>query len=126
MAAVIVTDAPLIPRQLERLAGRASFGMARVGLLDGQTRDGLILALSTTGLRETGDIRSDGTVAAEMIAESELNSLFTAAMDACEESVLNALLQSEPLPDRGLEALQPGDWVERIRAHQKRIDRSRG
>ena len=126
LAAVIVTDAPLIPRQLERLAGRASFGLVRPGALDGQTRDGLILALSTTGLQEAGDIRDDGTVAAAMVGESELTTLFTAAMEACEESLLNALLQAAPLPDRRLEPLAPGDWVEAVRAHQQSMAEPRG
>jgi D-aminopeptidase len=131
LAAVIITDAPLIPRQLERLAGRASFGLARPGALDGQTRDGLILALSTTGLQEAGDIRDDGTVAAAMVGESELTTLFTAAMEACEESLLNALLQAEPLPHRRLEPfhlepLAPGDWVEAVRAHQHSMVEPRG
>ena len=126
MATVLVTDAPLIPRQLERLAGRAALGLARVGLLDGRTREGLVLALSTTGLQEVGDVRSDGTVAAAMVAESELSTLFTAAMEACEESVLNALLQAEPLPHRGLDVLSPGAWVEQVRGHQKRVQGSGG
>lgn len=118
-AAVIITDAPLIPRQLGRLAGRAAFGLVRVGLFDGHTRDGLVVAVSTTGLVGR-DVKPDGTASAAMVGESELSQPFTAAAECCEESVLNALLMSTPLPDRGLAGLAAGDWVDGLRGAQSR------
>ena len=60
-AVVVATDAPLIPRQLERLAGRAALGLARTGLWNPHTREGLVLAFSTTGIiQEAGRTCEDG------------------------------------------------------------------
>ena len=90
-AAVIVTDAPLLPVQLDRLAQRASFGLVRVGLLDEHTSGGTILALSTTALRDDTPA-GPGTVRASATAESGLPELFAAAAESCEEAVLNAVV----------------------------------
>lgn len=92
-AAVVVTDAPLIPGQLARLAGRAAFGLVRVGLLDAGTRAGLVVAVSTTGLDdEQAAPGSPGSVVARTLPEAALPELFAAAAEACEEAVLNALV----------------------------------
>ena len=112
-AAVIATDAPLLPVQLDRLAQRAAFGLVRVGLLDENTSGGTILALSTTGLRDDAPA-GPGAVRAAATAERALPELFAAAAESCEEAVLNALVAasaqpsldgSPPLP---AERLRPG------------------
>ena len=90
-AAVVATDAPLLPVQLDRLALRASFGLVRVGLLDEHTSGGTILALSTTALRDDTPA-GPGAVTAAATAEGELSELFAAAAESCEEAVLNALV----------------------------------
>lgn len=94
-AAVVATDAPLIPRQLERLAGRAALGLARTGLWNPQTREGVVLAFSTTGLVEEG---------VRMVGEERLYALFTAAAEAAENAVVDALLAAEPVG--GLKAMR--------------------
>lgn len=90
-AAVVVTDAPLMARQLDRLAGRAVLGLARVGLYDSGTREGLVVAQSTTGLSAP----DDGEGALEpvgLLGEAHLPGLFQAAAEACEEAALNGVL----------------------------------
>ncbi len=129
-AAVLATDAPLTPRQLDHLAGRAAFGLVRVGLLDERTREGLVLALSTTGLVDGEPRSDDGTVGMRSLADTELPPLFAAAADACEEAVLNGLLQADPLApehapglaplrQQGLEALPSEGWPDEIRRQQQ-------
>ncbi|MEE2659714.1 MAG: P1 family peptidase [Candidatus Latescibacterota bacterium] len=93
-AAVVATDASLIPRQLDRLAQRAAFGLVRVGLVDARTTEGVVLAFSTAPVDDDGD-SSRATVAAVMTAEPDLPPLFQAAAEACEEAVLSALLATD-------------------------------
>ena len=47
MIVVVATDAPLSSRQLERLARRASLGLARTGTASGNTSGDIFLAFST-------------------------------------------------------------------------------
>ena len=96
-AAVIATDAPLAPRQLGHLAGRAAYGLVRVGLLDEFTREGVLLALSTTAWSADKQA-ADGTVTVRTLGDAYLPPLFAAAADACEEAVLNGLLEARDLP----------------------------
>ena len=133
LAAVVVTDAPLIPRQLDHLASRAAVGLARVGLFDARTRDGIVLALSTTGLNDTALPESPATRPVSLVGEGGLPPLYAAAAQACEEAVLNGLLQAVPLPDRGAVAfgsaaprqsghlsrtLPIGGWPQEVRRFQ--------
>jgi len=108
-AAALVTDAPLMPRQLDRLAGRAVLGLARLGLYDADTREGLVLAQSTTGLvSETAGatpaptgvaapgaarpLKEAGLERVGLAGEDDLPGLFRAAAEACEEAALNGLV----------------------------------
>lgn len=111
-AALVITDAPLVPRQLDRLAGRAVLGLSRMGLYDSTTGEGLVLAQSTTVRANTDatPLDGEGVVAGVDIAgEDSLPGLFQAAAEACEEAALNGLLgaagagpgalrSGEPLP----------------------------
>jgi D-aminopeptidase len=82
---VLGTDAPLGAAQLERLARRAGLGLARTGSVAHHGSGEIFLAFATTGRVERGAAR----VAA--FADGELNGLFSAAVEATEEAVLNAL-----------------------------------
>ena len=50
MIVIIATDAPLSSRQLERLARRASLGLARTGTSSGNTSGDIFLAFSTANV----------------------------------------------------------------------------
>ncbi|MXX39243.1 MAG: hypothetical protein F4Z85_14485 [Gemmatimonadetes bacterium] len=103
-AAVVATDAPLIPRQLERLAGRAALGLARTGLWNPHTREGLVLAFSTTGIIQEPD------APVKIVGEEKLYSLFAAGAAAAEDSVVDALLAAETVGD--LKAMPQTGWLE--------------
>jgi D-aminopeptidase len=115
-AAVVATDAPLIPGQLDRLAGRAALGLGRVGLLNAATREGLVLAFSTAGQAEEGPLE-----VGRMATEKELYGLFAAAAQVAEEAVLNALLAAEPVEADGqrLATLPHSGWPEQTRRFQE-------
>ncbi|MSR82456.1 MAG: hypothetical protein EXS58_05960 [Candidatus Latescibacteria bacterium] len=118
-AAVLATDAPLLPHQLDRLAGRAALGLARAGLLDSATRQGAVLAFSTAG-----PVGEGVTAQAAALGEEGLPPLFRAGAEAGEEAVLNGLLAAAPVRVGGfsLEALQPEPWAEILR----RVQQERG
>jgi len=75
--AVVATDAPLAPAQLERLARRAGLGLARTGSVAHHGSGEIFLAFSTSSERSHPD--------------ESLDPLFQAAVDSTEEAVLNAL-----------------------------------
>ncbi|HBW17850.1 MAG: P1 family peptidase [Streptosporangiaceae bacterium] len=80
---VLATDAPLDARQLGRIARRAIFAMTRTGSsFEGRSGD-YALAFSTAA------------AAGRLLPESDLDQLFTAAMDATEEAILNSLFMAE-------------------------------
>jgi D-aminopeptidase len=75
--AVVATDAPKTPPQLERLARRAGLGLARAGSVAHHGSGEIFVAFATSGERS--------------FADRELNPLFQAAVDATEEAVLCSL-----------------------------------
>jgi D-aminopeptidase len=75
--AVLATDAPLTPPQLERLARRAGLGLARAGSVAHHGSGEIFVAFATSGERS--------------FLDRELNPLFQAAVDATEEAVLCSL-----------------------------------
>lgn len=92
---VIATDAPLLPHQCQRLAQRASIGIARTG---GGTEDSsgdIFLAFSTgnQGL-PAADYAQKGEMemSVRMLNNDHISELFLAAAEAVEEAIVNALL----------------------------------
>ncbi len=110
---VVATDAPLAPRDLERLAGRAVFGLARTGSSFSNGSGDYAIAFSTEPSLRT---RHGETAARErrLLPTDVLDPLFEAALEATEEAVLNALLRATTVSGQGhaVEAIP----VERVRA----------
>ncbi|MDA8483519.1 P1 family peptidase [Pseudomonas resinovorans] len=93
---IIATDAPLLPHQCQRLAQRASIGIARTG---GGTEDssGDIFLAFATGNRDLPPAdyaRKDLPFSAPlaMVNNDHISPLFAAAAEAVEEAIVNALL----------------------------------
>jgi D-aminopeptidase len=86
---VIATDAPLLPHQCQRLAQRATIGIARVGGVGEDSSGDLFLAFSTAnrGLEP----QSLAPVAVRMLPSPAMSPLFAAAAEATEEAIVNAL-----------------------------------
>jgi D-aminopeptidase len=84
---VLVTDGRLDARQLERVAWRAFAGMARAGSdFSGRSGD-YALAISTASEQGPG-------VGAGPFPINDLDLIFTAAIEATEEAILNSLLMA--------------------------------
>ena len=88
---VIATDAPILPAQCERLARRAGLGLARTGSVATHGSGEIFLAFST-GCRSARNGR--GPVTHVVLSDRDLDALFSAAVDATEEAVLDSLFRA--------------------------------
>jgi len=84
--AVLATDAPLDGAQLERLARRAGLGLARTGSVAHHGSGEIFLAFSVAERRPRGE-----SATAPGFPDGGLGDVFTAAVEATEAAVLNAL-----------------------------------
>lgn len=114
---VVATDAPLRPRDLERLALRAFMGMARTGAAGSNGSGDYVVAFSAhPGLRSGPDAVEP---AATPLADSALSPLFLAAIEAAEEAIVNSVLRATTVRGhRGVvEALPLGPTLEILRRY---------
>ena len=95
---VIATDAPLDSRQLTRLAKRAALGLARTGSTARHSSGDFMLALSTANV--IPHYPKDPTYQLTHLADTHLNPLITATVEATEEAILNALTMATTVTGR--------------------------
>jgi D-aminopeptidase len=98
---VIATEAPVGPRNLERMAGRSMMGLARTGAAGTNGSGDYAIAFSThprlrmrhgeTEMREIPDLPNDA-----------MTSLFLAVIEATEEAIYNSLFRAETMSGRGV------------------------
>jgi len=115
---VVATDAPLLPQQCQRLAQRATVGLARVGGT-GYNGSGDIFLAFATGNHVPPD--TDTPIPIHMLPNQQMDQLFDATAEAVEESILNALCAAETMTGfQGHTAhALPLDELQRImRAHR--------
>lgn len=102
---IVATDAPLVPHQLRRLAARGGMGLVRCGSVGANGSGELVLAFSTATRipRES----AGGELSVRTLLDgaywhqpSAFDPIFTAAMEAVEEAVGNALFTAETTTGR--------------------------
>lgn len=81
---VVATDAPLDARDLERVAARAVFGLARTGSSYAHGSGDYAIAFQTSRRQET-------------LPAGTLSALFQASLEATEEAVYNSLCRATPV-----------------------------
>jgi len=112
---VVATDAPIDSRQLQRVAKRAIFGLARAGSSGSNGSGDFVIAFSTATKIVARPSGSD-SASASRLSEEELSPLFEAVAEATEEAIDNSLLQATTIKGRDghvIEAL-PVDKVKQI------------
>lgn len=88
---VVATDAPLLPVQLNRVAKRAALGLARLGSYSGTSSGDLIMAFSTVPDEVNApDQKAPSPITP--IADTEVNTVFEATVQATEEAIVNAMI----------------------------------
>ena len=91
---VVATDAPLLPQQLKRLARRATMGLARTGSTSGNGSGDIFIAFSTAN---PGAAKTTGVQDLKMLANDEMNPVFSATVEATEEAIVNAMVGAETM-----------------------------
>ena len=96
---VVATDAPLDARDLQRLAARAIFAMARTGSTYSNGSGDFAIAFSThPSLRVTG---ASGPQPRTVLPTDSVSALFEGVLDATEEALYNSLLKAADTTGNG-------------------------
>jgi len=90
---ILATDAPLLPIQCQRLARRATSGLAWVGGIGGNSSGDIFLAFSTANRVRNTALHAD----VRMLAAERMTPLFHSAAEATEEAILNSLTAAETM-----------------------------
>jgi D-aminopeptidase len=95
---VLATDAPLSPRNLERLAKRAVLGLARTGSTMSNGSGDFVIAFSTRN--RVAHASESLETGATLTRNDAMSPLFLAAVESVEEAVLNSLLRATTVTGR--------------------------
>ena len=117
---VVVTDAPLLPHQLKRLARRVPIGIGKVGGIGGNSSGDIFLAFSTAN---PGAASMEGAKDIQMVANERIDPLFEATVQATEEAIVNAMVAATTMVginDNKVYAL-PHDRVREILSKYNRL-----
>ncbi len=91
---VIATDAPLSPRNLQRLAKRSMNGMARTGSVMSNGSGDYAIAFSTAYQHAAGQ-------SVTLLPNDKMSPLFLAVVEAAEEAIYNSLLAAKTTTSNG-------------------------
>jgi len=114
--AVIATDAPLLPHQLDRVARRGAIGIGRGGSPGGNGSGDMFLAFSVANRAELPQI-SPARLSMEHVNDERLDDLYLACVEAVEESVINAMVCA-----RDMSTLRPPDQICRAIDHDQLVE----
>jgi len=95
---VVATDAPLLPRQLDRIAKRAGLGLARMGSFAGNGSGDIFVSFSTANAKAMGGAE---VLHAEFLDNGCLDPLFEATAQATEEAIVNAMIAARDMTGEG-------------------------
>lgn len=88
---VVITNAPLCARNLERLAKRSIMGLAKTGGIASNGSGDYVIALSTAKNNFIADSEESLFYKSEVLRNEDITPLFLAAIEATEEAILNSL-----------------------------------
>lgn len=96
---IVITDAPLDARNLERVAKRAMMGMAKTGGIASNGSGDYVIALSVAP--ENLIDSQARTIASTVLANGEMSSIFAATIEATAEALWNSLFMADPMTGKG-------------------------
>jgi D-aminopeptidase len=119
---VVITDAPLSSRNLERLAKRAIMGLAKTGGIASNGSGDYVIAMSTAKdnliLNNSVSLYNDRTE----LRNDNMSPLFLATIEATEEAILNSLFAAQTSTGRDnhvIESLPIAKVVEIMKKYNK-------
>lgn len=93
--AVVATDAPLLPHQLNRLATRVALGIGRVGSYAAHGSGEIIIAFSTANT--VPRVTQKMVYRMKILLDQRMDPLYHAVVEATEEAILNSLCMAEDM-----------------------------
>jgi len=121
--AVVATNAPLLPHQLQRLCKRVALGIGRTGSIAAHGSGEIILGFSTANAVPR---TAKGMVyRMKILLDARLNPLYEAAIEASEEAILNSLCMATTMSGHSghvAPALPLTRVRELMRAYRPRFD----
>lgn len=123
---IVATDAPVLDRNLERIAQRAMMGLAKTGGIASNGSGDYVIAFSTAeGLRIAHNLPSGTLQRSSTLRNDDMTGLFLATIEATEEAIVNSLFAAETMTGkegRTIEALpkqQVLEWIKPAHDLQK-------
>src|SRR5699024_3503810 len=119
---VVATDAPLSPRNLERLAKRTMLGMAKTGGIVSDGSAAYAIACSTARALRIPYHSEAPFKRKKVLSNDALSPLFLAAEEATEEAILNSLFHAEAMTGRDghkVEALPVNRILSILKEHNR-------
>lgn len=98
---VVMTDAPLDARNLERLAKRAMLGLARTGGIASNGSGDYVIAVSTAESVRVVQPADSPLATTTSLRNEAMTPLFLAVIEATEEAILNSLFAAETMTGYG-------------------------
>jgi D-aminopeptidase len=120
---IVMTDAPLSPRNLKRLAKRAMLGLGKTGGIVSNGSGDYVIAVSTAPELRIPYRSNSHFYEAKTLRNSRMSPLFMAVIEATEEAIINSLFAAESMIGRKnhqVEAL-PIDKVLKILKKYRKI-----
>lgn len=103
---IVATDAPILSRNLKRMAKRAMLGLARAGGIASNGSGDYVIAFSTYSGNRVPYQADTPSLALTSLRNSRVTGLFQATIDATEEAIINSLFAAETLEGNGYQVLE--------------------
>ena len=119
---VIMTNAPLDPRNLRRLAARSMFGMAKTGGTASNGSGDFAIAVSTEESIRIPYLSDSTYEESKVLRNDNLDLLFQAVIEATEEAIINSLFAAETVTAKGnikVEALPVDKTLEVLKKYNR-------
>lgn len=98
---VVATDAPVLERNLERMAQRAMMGLAKTGGIASNGSGDYVIAFSTQEALRISHFNPPLKLQkVEFLANDDMTALFLAVIEATEEAIVNSLFAAETMTGR--------------------------
>lgn len=97
---IVATDAPLISRNLKRLAKRAILGLAKTGGIASNGSGDYVIAFSTAESVRVPYRSPQATQEIKILRNSAMSPLFMAVNEATEEAIINSLFHAKTMTGR--------------------------
>jgi D-aminopeptidase len=95
---VVATDAPVLHRNLMRMAARGMMGLARTGASGSNGSGDYVIAFSTATRVKHGQT---GAVQSNELSNEAMSPLFLAVIEATEEAIYNSMLKATTMTGNG-------------------------